>query len=268
MTDMEAPADKERMTEEEWRLFRSLDPARLPRHIAIIMDGNRRWAKGRNFPALRGHQAGAKTTRRVIELCIDINLEVLTLYAFSTENWKRPHHEVEALMKLIEWNLRKELPELKKSGVRVKHIGRREGLPPSLLNQLDRAVNETSMNDKMILNLAVNYGGRGELTDAVRSIAADVSAGRLRIEEIDEETIAGSLYTAGQIEPDLLIRTGGEMRISNFLLWQIAYTELWVTPVYWPDFQKADLLRALVDYQARERRFGSSTDVSAERRGK
>jgi len=265
-SDAKGPRGKKLLTDEELRLIESLDPTRLPRHIAVIMDGNRRWAKGRNFSALRGHQIGARASRRVIEVCIDIHIEALTLYTFSTENWKRPKLEVDALMRLIEWNLKRELPQLKKSGVQVKHIGMREGLPAPLLDQIDRSVNETSGNNGMLLNLAVNYGGRREITDATRAIAADVAAGRLAVEDIDEAAIARRLYTRGETDPDLLVRTGGEMRISNFLPWQIAYAELWVTPVYWPDFQKSDLLRAIVDYQSRDRRFGSSTGVPSQER--
>ncbi len=250
------------MTPEELHLIKTLDPNRIPQHIAIIMDGNRRWAKKKKFAILRGHQYGARSTRRIIEICIDLGVRILTLYTFSTENWKRPRREVNALMRLIEWNLRQELEELKKNRVQVKHIGVRDGMPTSLLDQIDRTVDQTKHNDGMILNLALNYGGRREIVDATRAIAADVASGIISLDEVSEEVMAQRLYTRGEADPDLLIRTGGEMRISNFLPWQIAYSELWVTPTYWPDFQKGDLLRAVADFQARERRFGSSTTRS------
>lgn len=256
--EKEAPLESTPLTPEEKRLLESLDPQRIPEHVAIIMDGNRRWAERNRFAALQGHRAGARSSRRVIEICVDLKIKILTLYTFSTENWKRPRREVDALMRLIELNLRRELGELMRNQVRVKHLGLREGLPAFLLNQIDRSVEETKHNEGMVLNLALNYGGRREILDAARAIASEVADGTLKVEEIDEGVISSRLYTHGECDPDLLIRTGGEMRISNFLPWQIAYAELWVTPTFWPDFQKGDFLRAVVEYQSRDRRFGSS----------
>lgn len=238
----------------------TLDPKKLPQHIAIIMDGNRRWAKQRGFMVIRGHTVGARTTRDIIQECVNLHIPALTLYTFSTENWKRPSSEVSALLRLITRNLKSELPEMIANNVQVRHIGRREGLPDHLLRQLDDCATLTKQNSGLILNLALNYGGRAELTDAFREILQKVQAGTIKIENLTEADISNSLYTAGQPEPDLMIRTGGEMRISNFLPWQIAYAELWVTPTLWPDFSAAELRRAIADFGTRERRFGGVKD--------
>nr|WP_277995799.1 isoprenyl transferase [Moorella thermoacetica] len=233
-----------------------LDRERLPRHVAIIMDGNGRWARSRGLPRLAGHRAGVESLRDIVRACVDWGIGILTVYAFSTENWKRPHEEVEGLMNLLVEYLRRELAELRREGVQVRAIGRLESLPRQAREELERARKETAANKRLILNLALNYGGRSELVDACRRIATLVARGELDPGEIDEEVINNFLYTAGLPDPDLLIRPSGEMRVSNFLLWQLAYTEFWVTDIYWPDFRREDLRRALLDYQQRERRFG------------
>lgn len=223
----------------------------LPKHIAIIMDGNGRWAKQRHLPRIIGHRAGMKAVRGVVEGCVDLGIEILTLYAFSTENWSRPQREVEALMRLLREYLRKEIRELKDKGVRLKVIGRKNGLPGIVQKELDLAEEQTKDNSKLLLNLALNYGGRQEIVDGINKILATPPS-----LPIDEEIFSSYLYTAGIPDPDLLIRTSGEYRLSNFLLWQIAYTEIYVTPTLWPDFRKKDLVEALESYQKRERRFG------------
>lgn len=237
-----------------------LDPQKMPQHIAIIMDGNRRWAKQRGFMVIRGHSVGARTTRDIIQECVNLKIPALTIYTFSTENWKRPSSEVSALLRLITRNLKNELPDMIANNVQVRHIGRREGLPDHLLRQLDDCAKLTAQNNGLILNLALNYGGRAELTDAFREILKRVQSGALQIEDLTESDISDALYTAGQPEPDLMIRTGGEMRISNFLPWQIAYAELWVTPTLWPDFSPLELRRAIAEFGTRERRFGGVKD--------
>jgi len=237
-----------------------LEPHKIPRHIAIIMDGNRRWAKQRGWMAVRGHSVGARTTRDIIQECVNLKIPALTLYTFSTENWKRPSSEVSALLRLITRNLKQELPDMITNNIRVRHAGRREGLPGHLVRQLDECMNSTAHNTGLILNLALNYGGRAELTDVFQQLLREVQAGRLRPEEVDEARIGAALCTAGQPEPDLMIRTGGEMRISNFLPWQIAYAELWVTPTLWPDFTPDELHRAILDFSRRDRRFGGVKD--------
>ena len=234
-----------------------LDPHKMPRHIAVIMDGNRRWAKQQSWNALRGHTVGANTTRNVIQECSDLGIEALTLYTFSTENWKRSRTEVAALMRLISHNLRDQLPDMQKNRVRVRHAGRRDGLPEYLLNQIDKSVAETQHNNGMTLTLALNYGGRAELLDAFQKLAQQVRDRVLEPSAISEEHIEQMLYTQGLPEPDLMIRTGGDLRISNFLPWQIAYAELWMTPVLWPDFKTEHLHAGIADFQTRERRFGS-----------
>jgi undecaprenyl diphosphate synthase len=233
-----------------------LDASRLPRHVAIIMDGNRRWARRRGLPVLQGHRAGARATRQVVEACVQLGIPVLTLYAFSTENWRRPSLEVQALLRLIESTLRRERAELHANGVRIRHIGITDGLPATLVEALRESEEMTRDNHALVLNVAINYGGRNELTRAMRAVAQEVAQGRLLPDAIDEETIATHLDTAGFPDPDLLIRTGGEQRVSNFLLWQIAYTELYITPTLWPDFGRREFLLALLHYQHRERRFG------------
>ena len=229
---------------------------RLPAHIAIIMDGNGRWAQRQGLPRSAGHRAGVRPVRAVVETCGEIGIPVLTLSAFSTENWKRPRPEVDLLMNLCIEVLDREVAELHEKGVRLRGIGRRAGLPAAVRTALDRAEAKTAANTGLQLVLALNYGGRQEVVDAVRRLAAEVQAGRLLPEAIDEERLAAAMDTAGLPEPDLLIRCGGDMRLSNFLLWESAYAELLVTPVHWPDFGKADLLAAVAEFQRRQRRFG------------
>ena len=241
---------------EEAALLAQLDLSRLPRHLAVIMDGNGRWAGRRHLPRIAGHQAGADAVRATTESAARLGIPALTLYAFSAENWRRPRDEVSFLMRLLRRFLRAEIEELNHNNIRLQWIGRREGLPTTVLTDLDEACRATCANTGMVLTLALNYGARHELVDAVRALAAQVAAGTLRPEEIDEALIGRHLYTAGLPDPDLLIRSSGEWRISNFLLWQIAYAEIWITPVLWPDFRRIHLLEALVDFQRRERRFG------------
>ena len=235
-----------------------IEEEKMPQHIAVIMDGNRRWAKHRGWMVIRGHSVGAKTTRDVIHTCAGLKIPALTLYTFSTENWRRPAAEVGALMRLITRNLKDELVTMQEHNIRVQHIGRREGLPGYLLRQIDYSVEQTKKNSGMVLSLALNYGGRAEILDAFRTILKKVQDGLLQPDEVEESHITDSLYTQGLPEPDLMIRTGGELRTSNFLPWQMAYAELWVTPVLWPDFTKNELYHAIADFQKRERRFGAS----------
>ena len=243
--------------ERDWRIATQLDPKRLPGHIAIIMDGNGRWARQRNFPRIMGHKAGVDPVRAVVETCAQLRLEALTLYAFSVDNWKRPRHEIEGLWRLLGYYLRRELPNLMQNDIQLMAIGRLESLPGSVQDELQNAVDKTAKNRGMRLNLAINYGGRTELVDAVNSILDTARVeGNLDALEVTEGAIAGHLYTAGLRDPDLLIRTSGEMRISNFLLWQVAYAELYVTETLWPDFTRTELLEAIFEYQNRERRFG------------
>ena len=232
----------------------------MPRHIAIIMDGNRRWAKQKKWMAIRGHSVGAEGSHAITRECVNLGIEALTLYTFSTENWRRPRAEVMALMHLIARNLKSQQDEMNANNVRVRHSGLRENLPDFLLRQLDETIESTSGNTGLVLNLAINYGGRAELTQAFQHLAAKVQSGALTPEQIDEDAIAAELYTHDLPEPDLLIRTGGEMRISNFLPWQIAYAEFWVTPVMWPDFKPEHLRAAIADFQNRDRRFGGVKD--------
>jgi undecaprenyl diphosphate synthase len=233
-----------------------LDPARLPRHIAVIMDGNGRWAQQRGLPRIEGHRRGVKSVRATIEECCRLGIRQLTLYCLSTENWKRPKHELDFLMVLLHKYLIAERAEILEQNIRFTTIGRRSELPAKVLREIDENVRVSAANTGMTLCLAINYSGRTELVDAVRAIAADARAGTLNPDDIDEATISDSLNTAGMPDPDLLVRTAGEMRVSNFLLWQISYAELWVTPKCWPDFDAAALHEALRDYAKRERRFG------------
>ncbi len=241
----------------DWGLAQALDPGRLPRHIAIIMDGNGRWARRRNLPRAAGHKAGVESVRATVETCGQLGIGILTLYAFSVENWKRPRAEVDMLWRLLRIYIRKELPSLMKNGVRVCAIGRLDALPDRARSELLEAVEITSRNRGLLVNLAINYGGRTELADSVNAILESArAAGTLERLRVDEKMISANLYTAGLPDPDLLIRTSGEMRISNFLLWQIAYSELYVTETLWPDFRRGELLRAILNYQSRDRRFG------------
>ncbi|NIP85378.1 MAG: isoprenyl transferase [Planctomycetales bacterium] len=227
-----------------------------PRHIAVIMDGNGRWAQRRNLPRIEGHRRGVASVRRTTEECSRLGLEQLTLYCLSSENWKRPQEELDFLMHLLEQYMIEERATIMENNIQVRTIGRREGIPDRVQQETDRTIEMSSSNTGTRLCLAINYGGRTELLDAVRSIAEDVRSGRISSEEIGEDTISQRLYTAGMPDPDLLIRTGGEMRISNYLLWQISYAEIWVTDRCWPEFMEADLHAAIRDYASRERRFG------------
>lgn len=228
----------------------------LPRHVAVIMDGNGRWATQRGLPRVAGHAEGVTAVRNVVRAAGELGIGFLTLYAFSSENWNRPSHEVSTLMSLLERSIDRELPELMARNVRFRVIGRPNGVPPAVGRRIEHVVLATAANTGLTLLMAFNYGGRDELIDACRALARDVEAGRLRPEEIDEVRVSRVLYTEGVPDPDLLIRTSGEMRVSNFLLWQIAYTELWVTPTLWPDFAARELYLAIADFQRRDRRFG------------
>lgn len=243
----------------EAELARRIDPRRLPRHIAVIMDGNGRWAARRRLPRVAGHRAGVRPVRESIEACCRLGIEALTLYAFSVENWKRPPSEVRTLWALLRHYLHQELPDLKRNNVRFQVIGRVAELPQEVQNDLDLAIVETAANTGLRLNVALNYGGRAELVDAVNALLKRTRRGEDL--QISEEAISSELYTAGLPDPDLLIRTSGELRVSNFLLWQIAYAEIWVTERLWPDFQTTDLLEAIIDYQKRERRYGGLGDA-------
>ncbi len=240
---------------------RTLDPTRIPAHIAIIMDGNGRWAAARGLPRAAGHRAGLEAVRRTVDACRDCGIRVLTLYVFSTENWRRPADEVAALMRLMGEAVVDEAAELVRGGVHLRLSGDLSALDPSLREQLEQLVALTQPNRDLVLNVAYNYGGRAEIVSAVRHLAADVAAGQLTPEGIDEAQLSAHLYTNGLPDPDLLIRTGGEQRLSNFLLWQVAYTELYFCDVFWPDFDRTHLLAALVDYQRRRRRFGGIEDA-------
>ncbi|SFR13309.1 isoprenyl transferase [Desulfoscipio geothermicus] len=240
----------------EQDLLKIIDRQKLPKHIAIIMDGNGRWALKRGLPRSVGHLAGAESLKGIVEICYELKIEVLTVYGFSTENWKRPQQEINYLMNLIIEYLNKEIGELCKKGVRVNSIGTLQELPQSVQDVIANSVERSRDNSGLVLNLALNYGGRLEITNAVRAIAEAVEVGCLKASQVDIQTITDHLYTAGLPDPDLLIRTAGEFRISNFLLWQLAYSEIWFTNVLWPDFRRQHLLSALVDYQQRERRFG------------
>jgi len=228
----------------------------IPRHVAIIMDGNGRWARERMLPRTVGHRNGMKSVREIVEGAIEAGVEVLSLFAFSQENWQRPAVEVSALMSLLEEYIQREADELERQGVQVHFLGELDRLAPAAAAAVDRVVTQTANGRKLRLNLFVSYGSRAEILRAVRSIAADVAAGRLSPDQVDEGVLNARLLTAGCPDPDLLIRTSGEQRISNFLLWQIAYTELFISPVLWPDFSRRELYEAILDYQQRDRRFG------------
>ena len=230
----------------------------LPAHVAIIMDGDRRWAKEQNLPVTEGHRFGRESVRDIVRACGQLQIEALTLYTFSTENWVRPKTEVATLMKWLRESLRDETPELHENNVRLNAIGRTEGLPKAVRLALDRALRDTASNDGLLLNLALNYGGRSELVDACRALACRVRDGSMQPDEIEEADISEALYTRGISDPDLLIRCSGEMRLSNFLPWQMVYTEIWFTPVFWPDFRRHHLYEAVRAYQQRQRRFGGA----------
>jgi len=233
-----------------------IPPERRPRHIAIIMDGNGRWAQRRNLPRIEGHRRGVASVRRTVEEAARLGLAQVTLYCLSSENWKRPQPELDFLMHLLEQYMIEERTTIMEQNIRVSVIGRRDGIPAATLEEMDKTVQMSAANSGTRLCLAINYGARGEIIDAVKSLAGDVLGGDLSPDEIDEEQFESHLYTAGMVDPDLLIRTAGEMRISNFLLWQISYAELWVTERCWPEFEIEDLHGAIRDFAARDRKFG------------
>jgi undecaprenyl diphosphate synthase len=245
---------------DEEALLEQLDLLRLPRHVAMIMDGNGRWARKRRLPRIAGHRAGIASVREVVETCARLEIPVLTVYAFSKENWKRPKAEVDFLMDLLREYMRKELDELRANNIRVQVVGRAFELPSVVQDVLRHAVAATASNSGLTLNLALSYGGRAEIVDACRELLREGA----NPDDLDEAAFARRLYTAGQPDPDLVIRTGGEMRVSNFLLWQIAYAELVVTETLWPDFRKRDLFLSLLEYQRRERRFGGLSPREAD----
>lgn len=248
----------------EEELLQQIDFDRLPAHVAIIMDGNGRWAQSRNLPRVEGHRAGIASVREVVETCARLDIRVLTLYAFSVENWKRPRLEIDTLMKLLKQYVRLELSTLMKNGIRFQVIGRASHLPKDVVQELELGMERTRHNTGLLFNIALNYGGRSEIVDACRKIVDEALAAG-RAPEIDEESFSRYLYTAGHPDPDLLIRTSGELRISNFLLWQIAYSEIWVTETLWPDFRKRELFEAVIDYQKRDRRYGGIHLLSHQR---
>lgn len=233
-----------------------VDPERAPRHIAIIMDGNGRWAQSRDLPRIEGHRRGVASVRRTVEEAARLHLDQLTLYCLSSENWKRPQHELDFLMHLLQQYMIEERQTIMDQGVVVKTIGRRDGIPDEVLGEIEKTIKMSSENSGTTLCLAINYGSRTEIVDAVQQIVRDVQSGKLSVDDVDESAITSRLYTAEMPDPDLLIRTAGEMRISNYLLWQISYSELWVTQKFWPDFEELDLHQAVRDFAGRERRFG------------
>lgn len=241
-----------------------MDDTRPPRHIAIIMDGNGRWATARGLPRIVGHQAGAAAVRRIVEASCELGVRVLTLYAFSWENWDRPADEIQELMGLLDEFVQREASTLLANRIRLRAIGRLEEIPPAVFSNLRRVIGATAHGERMTLALALSYGGRQEIVDAARRLAHSVRAGTLQPEQIDEAVFARHLYAPDLGDPDLLIRTSGEQRLSNFLLWQSSYTELYVTPKPWPDFSKDDLLEAIAEYEQRERRFGKVTRIAAD----
>jgi len=243
------------VTSEEASLLEKLGLERLPRHIAVIMDGNGRWAQKRHLPRVAGHRAGTQSARTTIETCAKLHIEALTLYAFSVENWRRPKTEIEFLMQLLREYLRKEMPLIQRNNIRMRFLGRPDELPEGVQRDTREAMEATAENTGMVLSIALNYGGRAEIVDAMNAILAERN-GHGPVSAITEQELSRHLYTTNLPDPDLLIRTSGEMRVSNFLLWQIAYAEIFVTETLWPDFNRARLLEALLEYQKRERRYG------------
>ena len=269
LADIEKVVSKGSVEDE---LLRRIDFERLPAHVAIIMDGNGRWAQSRGLPRVEGHRAGIASVREVVETCARLDIGVLTLYAFSLENWKRPKKEVDTLMKLLKRYLGLELSTLQKNNIRFQVIGRTAELPDDVVSTLEVGMERTHDNTGLLFNIALNYGGRAEIVDACRSLIREAlsrsrsdsvpSEGQLTV---DEKALSDHMYTAGMPDPDLLIRTSGELRVSNFLLWQIAYAEIWVTETLWPDFRKRQLFEAIVDYQKRDRRYGGIHALSPNR---
>ena len=255
----EMPNDLLEKTEKgsvEESLVREIDHTRLPRHIAVIMDGNGRWAKAKRRPRVFGHRAGIASVRETVETCARLDIEVLTLYAFSTENWNRPRAEVRTLMSLLREYLRREIQTLQENDIRFRAIGRIHELPQIVQDELHEVEELTRANKGLTFQIALSYGGRGEIVDACRSLIDDALSNGKTAPDLSEDDIARHLYTAGQPDPDLLIRTSGELRISNFLLWQIAYAEIWITPTLWPDFRMRHLLEGIIEFQKRDRRYG------------
>lgn len=250
------------VTPEEAELLTKLDMGRLPRHVAVIMDGNGRWAQRRHLPRAAGHRSGTQTARTTIETCARLKIEALTLYAFSVENWRRPKTEIDFLMQLLREYLRREMPLIQRNNIRMRFLGRAHELPQAVQQDMREAVEKTSKNTGMVLCLALNYGGRAELVDAANAIFAERLAAGAGA-PLTEEEVSARLYTAGLPDPDLLIRSSGEMRVSNFLLWQIAYAEIFVTETLWPDFNRARLLESFVEFQKRERRYGGIREAEA-----
>jgi undecaprenyl diphosphate synthase len=240
--------------------MKEIDRNRLPKHVAVIMDGNGRWAKKKALNRIRGHEEGAESVREIVRTSREMGISWLTLYAFSEENWKRPGHEIQALMRLLKRFLKKELDEMLLNGIRFRTIGRTSKLPSDVRKALKATIEKTSHNRKMTLTLALSYGSRQEIVDSFRNIGKRIESGDIKSEEITEQLISDFLYTAEMPDPDLLIRTSGEFRLSNFLLWQIAYTEIYISPLLWPDFRRDDYLKALEAYQNRERRYGETSD--------
>ncbi|MCO6496673.1 MAG: isoprenyl transferase [Chitinophagaceae bacterium] len=241
-------------------LKEKIDTAKLPRHIAIIMDGNGRWAKDKGHDRLYGHFHGVESVRNIVEGCAELGVKYLTLYAFSTENWDRPKDEVTGLMELLVQTIRDEVPTLNKNNIRLQVIGDTQQLPENARNELAEAIKETSNNTGLVLIMAISYSSRWEIADTVKRIAKDIESGAISSKDISADLFAGYLRTADYPDPELVIRTSGEYRISNFLLYQIAYSELYFTPTLWPDFRKEDLYKAILDYQSRERRFGKTSE--------
>jgi undecaprenyl diphosphate synthase len=237
-------------------MLANIPRGRWPRHIAIIMDGNGRWAERRELPRIEGHRRGVASVRRTTEECAQLGIEQLTLFCLSSENWKRPQTEIDFLMHLLEQYMIEERSTIMHNDIRVRMLGRRSDIPAKVLQELDKTVEMSASNQGMWLNLAINYGARAELVDAMRAIANEIASGQMQVAAIEESTIAAKLYTAGLDDPDLLVRTAGEMRISNFLLWQISYAEIWVTEKCWPEFDEAILYQAICDYASRSRKFG------------
>lgn len=252
------------VTAEEAYLLEKLDLSRLPRHVAVIMDGNGRWARRRNLPRVAGHRQGTKTARTTIETCARLKIEALTLYAFSVENWRRPKAEIDFLMQLLSEYLRQEMPLLQKNNIRMRFLGRSHELPEKVRKDTHEAMEATAGNTGMVLSVALNYGGRAEIVDAVNALVAErIAEPGADLPPVTEEAISRLLYTGELPDPDLLIRTSGEMRVSNFLLWQIAYSEIYVTETLWPDFTRPRLLEALIEFQKRERRYGGIREGEA-----
>ena len=250
-----APGALGAVTPEEARLLESLDLERLPRHVAVIMDGNGRWAQKRHLPRIAGHRSGTQSARTTIETCARLKIEALTLYAFSVENWRRPKTEIDFLMALLREYLRREMPLIQKNDIRMRFLGRLDELPAGVQKDVREAMEKTAGNKGMVLCVALNYGGRAEIVDAMNAMLAERN-GHGGPRKVTEEQLSQHLYTEGLPDPDLLIRTSGEMRVSNFLLWQIAYAEIFVTETLWPDFNRARLLESLLEFQKRERRYG------------